>query len=387
MKEPILAGIAGFADGRVEPFLDLLAPDVTYRLIGTTAVSGTYRGRDVVTSRIFHPLAAALATPLRMNVVSAASVDDRVFVQCEGSARLRSGAPYENTYCFAFRWRGERVVEVTEYLDTALVGRAFAVPTEKAALLRAMDLNMWEMMREVDRRAVGTEMREANAFTMAALPRGDRFHNKVLVRDTIDADALIEEADAFYAPRGLGYSLWLRDHADGALASALETRGFGEWLSLPAMALLGDRGTRCAPDGLRIRRVRDDAGRRGFAHVTAEAYSTYGSPRAVVADMFATVESLCAPHIQGFVGWVGDDPVAAAAVYVTHGVGGIDWVGTVEGQRGKRYAEAVTWAAIREGFRLGAAFANLQASPMGRAVYERMGFITPSRYRLFVREA
>ena len=53
-------------------------------------------------------------------------------------------------------------------------------------------------------------------------------------------------------------------------------------------------------------------------------------------------------------------------------------------ERSRRHgdAEAVTWAAIREGFRRGAAFANLQASPMGRPIYERMGFITPTEYRV-----
>jgi hypothetical protein len=91
-----------------------------------------------------------------------------------------------------------------------------------------------------------------------------------------------------------------------------------------------------------------------------------------------------APHVQGFVGYVERKPVAAAAVYLTHGVAGIGWVGTLSTHRGHRYAEAVTWAAVREGFRRGAAFANLQASPMGRAVYERMGFITPTEYRVFV---
>ncbi len=46
--------------------------------------------------------------------------------------------------------------------------------------------------------------------------------------------------------------------------------------------------------------------------------------------------------------------------------------------------EAVTWAALREGFRRGGAFANLQASPMGRPIYERMGFITLTEYRVLI---
>ena len=63
---------------------------------------------------------------------------------------------------------------------------------------------------------------------------------------------------------------------------------------------------------------------------------------------------------------------------------GIGWVGTIESARRRGYAEAVTWAAVREGFRRGAAFANLQASVMGRPIYERMGFLTLTEYRVLV---
>jgi hypothetical protein len=158
-------------------------------------------------------------------------------------------------------------------------------------------------------------------------------------------------------------------------------------ISMPAMALLGDPGTRCEPPGLEIRPTVDDQGRRDYLEITAEAYSTYQQPREMTEDAFAALESVYAPHLQGFVGYVEGKPVAAAAVYLTHGVAGIGWVGTLSAHRGHRYAEAVTWAAVREGFRRGAAFANLQASPMGRAVYERMGFITPSEYCVLIAAA
>ena len=59
-------------------------------------------------------------------------------------------------------------------------------------------------------------------------------------------------------------------------------------------------------------------------------------------------------------------------------------VGTVPAHRGKRYAEAVTWAVVREGFRRGATFSNLQAAPMGTSVYARMGFETLTEYRIYV---
>jgi hypothetical protein len=255
---------------------------------------------------------------------------------------------------------------------------------DRAALLRRMDLNMWEMFREIIRTGRGGELVERPGFTMAASPHGTFFHNMVLVRDAVDPDEILAAARDHYVRRERPFSIWTRAHADQALEAVLRARGFVQAVAMPAMALLEDPGTRCEPPGLEIRPATTDGQRRDFLEVTAEAYSVYQQPRALTADAFASLESVCAPHIQGFVGYVEGEPVAAAAVYVTHGVAGIGWVGTVGAHRRRRYAEAVTWAAVREGFRRGGTLASLQASPMGRPVYERMGFGTPSEYRVLV---
>jgi ketosteroid isomerase-like protein len=384
MKEAVRAAFADLARGEVGTVTALLAPDVVYTVIGDTALSGVLRGRDAVMTKLWGSLAASLATPLTLDIRGLTAEGDRIVMQAAGHARLKSGAPYDNTYCFVFRVAGTQVTEVTEYLDTALVGRAFAVPPDERTLLRAMDLNMWAMFRELIRLARGGEVRETARFTMAAHPEGTPFHNMVMVHEPIEAGTLLAAIEDFHGRRGLPFSVWTRAHADQALEAELQQRGFHELLSMPAMALLGDPGTRVEPKGLDIRRTTTDQGRRDYLEVTAEAYAVYGQPRAFAEAAFASLESVCAPHVQGFVGYLDGKPVAAAALWLSHGVGGINWVGTTTEHRGRGFAEAVTWAAVREGFRRGAAFANLQASPMGRPVYERMGFITPSHYRVLI---
>jgi ketosteroid isomerase-like protein len=374
-----------FADvGRGNPgtLVELLAPDVVYTLIGNTPLSGTHRGRDQVLRRVFGPLTAALAEPLQFEIRNVVADGERVAMEATSTAPLRSGAAYGNTYCFVFRFAAGRIAELTEYLDTQRVARAFGVPPTREALLRAMDLNCWEMFRDIVRLGRGGELFETAQFYLGYGPHGTLFHNMVMLRDRVDLDALFEQVRRFYGARQAPYSIWLRAHADQETEAALRARGFDLFTTMPGMALLGDPGTVCEPDGLSIRRVVDDAGRGDYLHVTAAAYATYGAPAEYADDAFAALESICAPHIHGFVGYVEDAPVAAAAVYLTHGVAGIGWVGTVPEHRQHGYAEAVTWRAIREGFRRGAAFANLQASPMGRPVYERMGFITPTEYRV-----
>lgn len=370
--------------GRGNPALliELLAPDVVYTLIGTTPVSGVHRGRDAVLAEVFGPLLAALDGPLQFDIRGLLADGDHVVMQAAGHARLRSGAPYDNTYCMVFRFAAGRIAELTEYLDTQLVARAFAVPAGRDRLLRAMDLNCWEMFRDTVRLGRGGELLETPQFYLGYGPHGTIFHNMVMVRDAIDLDVLARAVQRFYLSRGVPFSIWTRAHADGELEAELRARGFETFTTMPGMALLGDPGTRCEPPELEIRAVADDGGRRDYLHVSATAYATYGAPPEYAEDVFAALDSICAPHIQGFVGYVDGAPAAAAAVYITHGVAGIGWVGTVPEQRRHGYAEAVTWAAIRAGFRRGGAFANLQASPMGRPIYERMGFITPTEYRV-----
>lgn len=269
----------------------------------------------------------------------------------------------------------------------AAVARGAAAPADRARLLRYMDLNLWEMYRAMARAADGGEIRETRALTMLAVPGSMVWNNLVLVRDAIEADELVREVRDFYVRRGLPFGIYTRAHADADLEQALVARAFAVLVGNPGMVLLRDPGTACAPAGLAVRAATDERGRDAFRHVTGEAYATYDQPRDLADHLFATLASVCAPTVQGFVGWVGDEPVAAAALYLTHGVAGVGEVGTVPAHRGRRYAEAVTWAVVREGFRRGAAFVNLQASPMGEAVYARMGFTTPTAYHVLVRKA
>jgi len=380
----LAAAFDSMAAGDAAAFLAMIAPEVAYRVIGTTQFSGLFQGKDVVLEQLFAPLTAALTGPLRLEPEQMIADDAHVVVQAHGHAALRSGARYDNTYCFVFRFDREQIVAITEYLDTALVTRAFGVPDTRGELLRRMDLNMWAMFAEMTRLCRGGALRQTARYTLCYSPRGTPFHNMVMVEDGAAVDEVLAAAADFFGASSRIYSVWTREHADEAFETTLRQRGFSERLRMPGMALLADPGTRCAPPGLEVRPVTEERTRHDFQAVCAAAYATYGSPPDYTRDAFATLDSLCAPHIQGFVGYAADTPAATAALYLTHGVAGIAWVGTMPEYRNRGFGEAVTWATVREGLRRGACFANLQASPMGRPIYERMGFVTPTSYRVLV---
>jgi ketosteroid isomerase-like protein len=50
--------------GNREPLLEALADDISWTIIGTTVVSGTYRGKKDVFEKLFVPIRARLSSPI-----------------------------------------------------------------------------------------------------------------------------------------------------------------------------------------------------------------------------------------------------------------------------------------------------------------------------------
>jgi hypothetical protein len=191
-----------------------------------------------------------------------------------------------------------------------------------------------------------------------------------------------------YGQSALPFSVHTRAHVDAELESALATSGFHEIAQTPGMILRAGAGVPPpAVDGLEVRLVADDADRAAYADVMAEAYAVYGTPEQSTEAFFARMESVRAPTTQAFLGLADGAPVAGAMLYRSHGIGGIGWVGTRPSAFGRGYGAALTWRAVAEGFRRGVPWVNLQASPMGAPVYRRLGFETPTHYRMFIRVA
>jgi N-acetylglutamate synthase-like GNAT family acetyltransferase len=84
-----------------------------------------------------------------------------------------------------------------------------------------------------------------------------------------------------------------------------------------------------------------------------------------------------------YLGYDGEEPVSLAALIVAHRIGGIAYVGTVPEARRRGFAEGVVWRAIADARQFSCDAAYLWATPMGRAVYEGMGFRRILDYRIW----
>ncbi len=77
---------------------------------------------------LIRPLFANFATPYRNHAEEMIAEGDRVVALCRGEVKDRQGQDCNNSYCFVIRMRGGKMVELREYMDTALVERVLELP-------------------------------------------------------------------------------------------------------------------------------------------------------------------------------------------------------------------------------------------------------------------
>jgi hypothetical protein len=249
-----------------------------------------------------------------------------------------------------------------------------------------MDLNMQEMYRETARWTPGGFVVERGGLVMVGAPHGTVVTNLAIVAGRTDVDTIVRETDRVYGRSGLPFSVQTRAHVDVELEAALAGGGFTEIAATPGMALTAGTETPIpTPDELDVRPVTSDGDRAAYGDVMAEAFAVYGSPEESTAAFFARLESVQGPTTQAFLGRVDGRAVAGATLYLSHGIGGVGWVGTRPSAFGRGYGAALTWRVVAEGLERGVTILNLQASPMGAPVYRRLGFTTPTHYRMYVR--
>ncbi|MGE5282397.1 MAG: GNAT family N-acetyltransferase [Chloroflexota bacterium] len=206
--------------------------------------------------------------------------------------------------------------------------------------------------------------------------------------DGADPGELIARAQEFFSARGRGFSVWGRDGvaADRDLFAAAEAAGLQPVYEMPEMVLRAPVEEPPLPPGAELRRLTTAEQAADYWRVATASYASLGFPAEVFAG-YRDAAPLLRGNVVAFLAHLDGEPVAIAMTIVSRGVAGIYWVGTLEAARGCGLGRAVTAAATNAGFALGAELASLQASPMGRPIYEAMGYETVFDYRMLMASA
>ncbi len=122
-KAVLSHAFAETAKGNGRPFVEMMADDVLWTIIGSTSWSRSYSGKQAVVRDLLTPLAANFDGS---NIVTAErfiAEGDLVVVEGRNHSVTKRGDAYANRYSWTFRFVAGKVAEITEYTDTDLIVR------------------------------------------------------------------------------------------------------------------------------------------------------------------------------------------------------------------------------------------------------------------------
>jgi hypothetical protein len=245
-------------------------------------------------------------------------------------------------------------------------------------LVRAADANYYESWRALSR---GHEafVHEADGILITAPSKSLAWMNVVFVTKALrNAEAQLSSGFDMLRERKLPFFVHMRADMDAAAERACERLGCREHDSVPGLAMAPiARGAK--ETDLEIHEVQDDA---SFAELATVVGQSFDIP---LHEALAGMTGLRShPNARCWLGYAGGRAVACSALIVIDSIAGVNVIGTLAGCRGRGYGEAMTWQTVNAGIDAGCSIAVLQASDMGRPIYERMGFRTVTTYKTYI---
>ncbi len=194
-----------------------------------------------------------------------------------------------------------------------------------------------------------------------------------------EVDAAIDRGEQFFGDRGFPFRFGVRDDGRDLVAKRLLDAGYIEQPAVPTFVLPEIAAPPALPAGLEIVEVVPGPIADEYRGVAERGFGfPAGMGQVALSDAVLTH-----PDATHLLGRVDGEPVATSLLQMSNEVAGIYFVACEENHRRKGYGEALTWAAAAAGAQRGARVASLQASEMGRPVYERMGFERTGNYHYF----
>lgn len=240
--------------------------------------------------------------------------------------------------------------------------------------------NMLVAMSEAAGTVPGSLVRRKNGVVLLASGLEIRLFNQVAVADDSATEGGIAAAVATLRERQDPFVVSLRRGVDDrfvGLMADLNLELPADHGPLPGMALVPiPDGNPPSIEGLEIRPVADAAGLDD--HIVAAA-AGFGMPEAMLRSIVA-MDLWRKPGRTVYVGYVDGEPVTTGLGARTGRTIGVYNISTIESARKRGYGEAMTARVAADGLAAGCDVAILQASEMGRPIYERLGYRTVVEY-------
>jgi ketosteroid isomerase-like protein len=121
----VLEIFKGLESGDGAAFFEHVADDVDWTVMGTHPLAGHYLSRKAFREGTFAKLGQVLTGGAQLRVEHLIVEGNQAIVELHSLATARNGMRFDNYYCWVVYFRGEMIVRVRAYLDSAMVARLF----------------------------------------------------------------------------------------------------------------------------------------------------------------------------------------------------------------------------------------------------------------------
>jgi ribosomal protein S18 acetylase RimI-like enzyme len=255
------------------------------------------------------------------------------------------------------------------------------------SLVARMDVNVMDYWGAYALASGGRHMRLNEAlFMQTAIPHS--LFNSVILSgyDPGSVEAALDLAADAVGSGGVPVLWRLGPSADtSALRARLEEAGLQRSEGPPAMlADLSDLPPPPEFKGLIIATATGPEERREWGRLAIAAFEMDDGLGAAMGACEATIPASLFEDQPRFTGYLDGEPVAVSSLVMTDGLAGVYAVATLPQARNRGIGTAMTLHAMAEGQRRGAKLATLQATSMGRPIYEKIGFRTVFDYQSYL---
>ncbi len=101
-------------------YVNALHDDLVMHVMGSNSWSQTVRGKAKVLDLFFGHVSSRLSSRHPTKPFRFLADDDWVVVEAKGNMVALDGRPYQNDYCLHYRIADGKIVEMKEYMDSAL---------------------------------------------------------------------------------------------------------------------------------------------------------------------------------------------------------------------------------------------------------------------------
>ena len=115
----------GLENGDGAAFFEHVADNVDWIVEGTHPLAGHYLNKKAFIEGTFAKLSQVLPNGAQLHVEDLLVKDNEAVVELHSLATAKNGLRFDNRYCWVVYFRGELIVRVRAYLDSAMVARLF----------------------------------------------------------------------------------------------------------------------------------------------------------------------------------------------------------------------------------------------------------------------